>query len=100
MPDIHAPVGQNLLNGFLAYLHNERRYSPLTAENYARDINRLLSLAGTTPLSELKSHHIRRFVRGQCVGQIPRRLGRAQADTRITRTVMVAHHVTKKTAPG
>ena len=62
MPDIHAPVGQNLLNGFLAYLHNERRYSPLTAENYARDINRLFSLAGTTPFSELKSHHIRRFV--------------------------------------
>ena len=62
MPDTTAPPGQHLLNGFLAYLHNERRYSPLTAENYARDINRLLSLAGTTPLSELKSHHIRRFV--------------------------------------
>ena len=62
MPDTTAPPGQNLLSGFLAYLHNERRYSPLTAENYARDINRLLSLAGTTPLGELKSHHIRRFV--------------------------------------
>ncbi len=62
MPQHDAQPSQNLLNGFLAYLHNERRYSPLTAENYARDINRLFSLAGSTPLSELKSHHIRRFV--------------------------------------
>ena len=34
------------LQGYLAYLHNERNYSPLTAENYARDIRRLLALAG------------------------------------------------------
>lgn len=50
------------LLGYLAYLHNERNYSPLTAENYARDIRRLLALAGTTPLPELKSHHIRRYI--------------------------------------
>ena len=50
------------LHGFLAYLHNERRYSELTAENYARDIRRLFELAAATPLGELKSHHIRRFV--------------------------------------
>ena len=62
MPQSHTSPGQSLLNGFLAYLHNERRYSPLTAENYARDIKRLFNLAGTTPLPELKSHHIRRFV--------------------------------------
>ena len=30
------------LQGYLAYLNNERHYSPLTAENYARDIRRLL----------------------------------------------------------
>ncbi len=50
------------LQGYLAYLHNERNYSPLTSENYARDIRRLFALAGTTPLPELKSHHIRRFI--------------------------------------
>jgi integrase/recombinase XerC len=50
------------LQGYLAYLHNERNYSPLTAENYARDIRRLLALAGTTPLPDLKSHHIRRYI--------------------------------------
>ena len=55
-PNLHT------LHGFLAYLHNERRYSELTAENYARDIRRLFELAATTPLGELKSHHIRRFV--------------------------------------
>ncbi len=52
----------NTLHGFLAHLRNERRYSALTVENYARDIRRLFELAGTTPLDELKSHHIRRFV--------------------------------------
>lgn len=50
------------LQGFLAYLNNERGYSPLTAENYARDIRRLLSLAGAIALPDLKSHHIRRFI--------------------------------------
>ena len=50
------------LQGYLAYLNNERGYSPLTAENYARDIRRLLTLAGATPLAELKSHHIRRYI--------------------------------------
>ena len=50
------------LQGYLAYLHNERGYSPLTSENYARDIRRLFALAGTTPLSDLKSHHIRRYI--------------------------------------
>ena len=50
------------LQGYLAYLSNERNYSPLTAQNYARDIRRLLTLAGTTPLPDLKSHHIRRYI--------------------------------------
>jgi integrase/recombinase XerC len=50
------------LQGFLAYLNNERNYSPLTAENYARDVHRLIALAGTTPLPDLKSHHIRRYI--------------------------------------
>ncbi len=50
------------LQGYLAYLNNERGYSPLTAENYARDIRHLLELAGATPLPELKAHHIRRYI--------------------------------------
>jgi integrase/recombinase XerC len=51
-----------LLQGFLAYLHNERNYSPLTAENYARDIRHLIRLADKTPLHEVKSHQIRRYI--------------------------------------
>ncbi len=57
-----AQPNQDTLHGFLAHLRNERRYSPLTAENYARDIRRLFDLAASAPLGELKSHHIRRFV--------------------------------------
>jgi integrase/recombinase XerC len=62
MPDNAAHSNQDTLHGFLAHLRNERNYSELTLENYARDLRRLFELAGTTPLAELKSHHIRRFV--------------------------------------
>ena len=51
-----------ILQSYLAYLNNERNYSPLTAENYARDIRRLFELAANAPLADLKSHHIRRYV--------------------------------------
>jgi len=57
-----AEQDQITLLGYIAYLNNERNYSPLTAENYARDVRRLFSLAGPTPLAELKSHHIRRYI--------------------------------------
>jgi integrase/recombinase XerC len=50
------------LPGFLAYLRNERRYSEHTLENYARDLRRLLLLTADTPLSDLRSHHIRRYI--------------------------------------
>jgi integrase/recombinase XerC len=53
---------QEILNGYLAYLGNERQYSPLTLENYARDIRRLFKAAGETQLDALKSHQIRRFI--------------------------------------
>jgi integrase/recombinase XerC len=62
MSDSLDPAKQTLLQGFLAYLNNERQYSPLTAENYARDIRQLFKAAGETPLAELKNHQIRRFV--------------------------------------
>ncbi len=51
-----------MLDGYLAYLGNERQYSPLTLENYARDIRQLFKAAGETSVVELKSHQIRRFV--------------------------------------
>ena len=50
------------LQGYLAWLRHEKRYSELTAENYARDLRQLFLLAGDTPLAALKSHHIRRFI--------------------------------------
>ncbi len=57
-----ASAKQEMLNGFVAYLGNERQYSPLTIENYTRDIRQLFEAAGETQLAELKSHQIRRFV--------------------------------------
>jgi len=57
-----AAAHQELLQGFLAHLGNERRYSELTLENYARDLRRLFLLAGDAPLASLKSHHIRRYI--------------------------------------
>lgn len=50
------------LTGYLEHLTFERGLSPLTRENYARDIRLLLTLADKTPLNELTSNHIRRFV--------------------------------------
>jgi integrase/recombinase XerC len=50
------------LEGYLSYLANERRLSPHTCENYARDVRTLLELAQSTPLASLQIHHVRRFV--------------------------------------
>lgn len=57
-----ADARQQLLDGFLAYLGNERRYSALTVENYARDLRYLFELSGDTPLADLRAHHIRRYI--------------------------------------
>ncbi len=57
-----AATNREYLRGYLAWLRNERRYSPLTAENYARDLGRLFELAAATPLADLRINHIRRFI--------------------------------------
>jgi len=61
MRDI-APLNQQYLNGYLAWLRNEKQYSELTAENYARDLMHLFKLAAEQPLADLKIHHLRRYI--------------------------------------
>jgi integrase/recombinase XerC len=61
MSSADAP-NQRFLQGYLAWLNHEKRYSKLTAENYARDLRYLFELASDIPLQEIKSHHIRRFI--------------------------------------
>ena len=51
-----------LLANYLDHLTYERGLSPLTRENYARDIRLLLELADKEALQELKTTHIRRFI--------------------------------------
>lgn len=68
-----------ILEQYLAYLANERGLSPLSRENYARDLNILLQLNGTAPLKDLQPNHIRRYValmhgRGLSGKSIARRL--------------------------
>lgn len=50
------------LADYLAYLSFERGLSPLTRENYARDIRLLLQEAKAEPLDGLSSSHIRRYI--------------------------------------
>lgn len=57
-----VPQHQKYLQGYLAWLRHEKHYSELTAENYARDLRHLFTLAAATPLDELKIHQIRRFI--------------------------------------
>ena len=61
MPDA-AAINQEYLQGYLAWLRNEKQYSELTAQNYSRDLKHLFELASDTQLSDLKIHHIRRFI--------------------------------------
>jgi len=55
-------TGNKLREDFLAHLRNERRLSPHTVLNYGRDVTALFELAGATPLEQLQTHHVRRFV--------------------------------------
>ena len=47
---------------YIAHLTHERGLSPLTCENYSRDIGILHKLAGDIPLQDLQPSQIRRFV--------------------------------------
>jgi len=64
-PPALAPTdspNQKYLQGYLDWLRNEKRYSELTIENYARDLGHLFDLSADTPLANLKIHQIRRFI--------------------------------------
>jgi integrase/recombinase XerC len=52
----------DLLKEYLEFLNFERGLSPLTRENYARDITQLIKLADKFELNSLQNIHIRRFV--------------------------------------
>ena len=69
MADAATPVpspdegsDQKYLPGYLAWLRIEKRYSELTAENYARDLEKLFELSAGSKLGDLKVHHIRRYI--------------------------------------
>lgn len=50
------------LAAYLDHLAHERGLSPLTCQNYGRDIRVLIELAGTTALQQVRPPQIRRFV--------------------------------------
>jgi integrase/recombinase XerC len=52
----------DLLSEYLEFLNFERGLSPLTRENYARDITQLIKLADKLELNSLQNIHIRRFI--------------------------------------
>lgn len=52
----------DFLAEYLNFLNFERGLSPLTRENYARDIKRLVELSGEIALDKLQNSHIRRFI--------------------------------------
>jgi integrase/recombinase XerC len=52
----------DFLTEYLEFLNFERGLSPLTRENYARDITQLIKLADKLELNSLQNIHIRRFI--------------------------------------
>ena len=55
-------LNNKYLRGYLAWLLGEKRYSKLTAQSYARDLERLFELSAGVNLNELKVQHIRRYI--------------------------------------
>ena len=52
----------DFLKEYLEFLNFERGLSPLTRENYARDITQLIKLADSIALNQLQNIQIRRFI--------------------------------------
>ena len=52
----------DFLKEYLEFLNFERGLSPLTRENYARDITQLIKLADSIALKDLQNIQIRRFI--------------------------------------
>ncbi len=66
-----------MIEVWLAELADQRRQSPHTISNYRRDLTKLTALAGETPLTALRVHHVRRFVAQLHAGGLaPRSLAR------------------------
>ncbi|MFA6202882.1 MAG: tyrosine recombinase XerC [Gallionella sp.] len=61
-PTVSQDPNHAYLQGYLAWLLGERRYSKLTAESYARDLAHLFELSTGLALNELKVSHIRRYI--------------------------------------
>jgi integrase/recombinase XerC len=63
MPDEASIAHEALVQGYLARLRFEKRYSALTCESYAHDLSYLLELAAATPLHSLNPQNIRAYIR-------------------------------------
>jgi len=60
--DKGGSANERYLQGYLAQLRHERGLSQNTAQNYARDVRKLFSLAGDVAPADIKQHQARRFV--------------------------------------
>jgi integrase/recombinase XerC len=58
MTSLNSP---ELVSAYLSHLATERRLSPLTCKNYARDIAVLVRFSQSASFDQLQIHHIRRF---------------------------------------
>jgi integrase/recombinase XerC len=71
---------QHWIQRFLSHLHHERRFSPHTVSNYARDLNALLEYCQLQDIQlweNLDSHQVRQFIAaGHRKGLSPRSLQR------------------------
>ena len=102
MASTSAGTNERYLEGFLAHLRHERGLSQNTAENYARDVRKLFSLAGDTALADVHPHQARRFVavlHGR--GLVGRTLARTLSAWRtFYRYLARDHHLTRNPFQG
>ncbi len=60
-PATPKPAQESDLHRYLEVLRSQRQLSPHTLDSYLLDLRELTKLAGSTDLSTLTTHHIRRF---------------------------------------